>query len=64
MIADPPGPPEPGCTDGAVCHHKCETHCWRVLNCGPLSSYYDANHWPDALIAEHRDYATPRDKEG
>lgn len=57
MVSDPPEPTECGCPDGAVCHHGCTSHCWRVLNCGPLSGYYETNEWPAALVADHRAYA-------
>ena len=49
-------PPE-GCPDGGVCHHRCGTHCFRVLNCGPLSGVYDGDKWPEALVKEHAEFS-------
>lgn len=40
------------CPDGAVCNHDCESRCFRVDNCGPLSGVYPDDEWPSEMSAE------------
>lgn len=38
------------CPDGGVCHHECETVCYRVQACGPLSAArYPNDAWPAGI---------------
>ena len=34
------------CPDKGTCHHDCTMHCWRALNCGPLSNIFPGDRWP------------------
>ncbi|MCK4784798.1 MAG: hypothetical protein KAV87_13685, partial [Desulfobacteraceae bacterium] len=39
------------CPDGAVCNHDCESRCFRVDNCEPLSGVYPDDKWPSEMSA-------------
>jgi len=38
------------CPDGGKCHHNCDSACFRVLSCGPLSGVYEGDTWPTEIV--------------
>lgn len=44
---------EKRCPDGGRCHHTCDTACFRVQCCAPLSNVYPNDRWPDDVKLAH-----------
>lgn len=47
--------PEGRCPDDGTCHHLCESSCYRVFCCGPLSGVFPGDEWPADVVAANPD---------
>lgn len=51
------------CPDDARCWHECETGCFRVTTCGPLSGVYPEDRWPEEVVHAHTEVTFAPDRD-